>query len=106
MPLHIPYSVGNEELLFKHTTAVEIAKSLRFRALTGIKVLTVVFIPILALNYIAKFIPSFFSDNGSFGVLDVIFWIFIAWDTFKTYQNIANYYPNLIISEIEKRVCD
>ena len=104
MPLNIIHDIDGEDLINQHIKASKLARSTTFKVLTSIKVLALVFLPLLLLNYLASFLPFNFGDDTGWGVLDIIFALFIIWDIFKTYQAINNYYPNLISEEIKNRV--
>ena len=96
--------LSGEELIYKYSEISQLARTNSFAVITAIKVLIVVFAPLLLLNYLGSFLPAMFAEESGWGYMDLLVAVFIVWDSVKTYQAIKNYYPNLINTEIRNRV--
>jgi hypothetical protein len=99
------YLHSGESILDKYKESIEISRSLSFRILAIIKVVILIFVPLFALNYLTELIPfSFGEDSSKFGLIDFIVYALFAWDGYKTYQAIINYYPAILHNAIRDRI--
>ena len=104
MPIKELGSFSGEELIYKYTEISRLSKTPTFIALTAIKVLVVVFVPLMIFNFLATLLPINFGDESGWGLMDLLVAIFIVWDGARTYQGITNHYLHLINAEIRRRV--
>ena len=104
MPTKELATFSGEELMHKYTEISELKKNFTFIAITAIKVLALVFVPLWIFNYLAELLPIDFGHDSGWGMMDLLMAVFIVWDSVKTYQAITNYYLLQINGEIRRRV--
>jgi len=69
-----------KELMDKHEETTKLSKRISFKLIVGMKVLALVFVPLLLLNYLVSLLPfNFGDDNSSWGFLDILVAVFIVW---------------------------